>query len=290
MRINELALAMMLLAGATGVSSAKAAELSMTDSDSTTDTAVESAQPESPAPDASVVSHDSESQPQASQEAAVIAAPSESAQEPAVSAPVQPEQSPPEAEHPLSAINQTTRASAEPDPAVITQPTSEADAAQKSAPAKDTQPLFTPEQEARIGELAKAYLLNHPELLIEVDQILQKKQYDEQIKAMTQAVLQHQDALLKDDNIPSIGPAEVKVALIEFFDYQCNISSHQAPVIRALMKNHPEVRFVFREWPIFGYCWKPSFQAAETGLKIWQQKGADAYIKFHDALFNTGHV
>jgi hypothetical protein len=32
---------------------------------------------------------------------------------------------------------------------------------------------FTPEQEARIGEIAKDYLLAHPEVLVEVSQKLQ---------------------------------------------------------------------------------------------------------------------
>lgn len=149
---------------------------------------------------------------------------------------------------------------------------------------------FTPEQEARIGEVAKAYLLQHPELLIEVDQKLQKMQYDNQINAMTAAVIHHQSALLNDQNTPVVGPADARVAVIEFFDYQCSVCARQAPIMQSLMKSHPQTRFIFREWPIFGYRWKASFQAAETGLTIWQQKGADAYLKYHDALFATGHI
>ncbi|ORM81493.1 hypothetical protein HA42_10500 [Pantoea deleyi] len=149
---------------------------------------------------------------------------------------------------------------------------------------------FTPEQEARIGEVAKAYLLQHPELLIEVDQKLQKMQYDNQINAMTAAVIHHQSALLNDQNNPVVGPADARVAVIEFFDYQCSVCARQAPIMQSLMKSHPQTRFIFREWPIFGYRWKASFQAAETGLTIWQQKGADAYLKYHDALFATGHI
>ncbi|KAA5933199.1 thioredoxin domain-containing protein [Pantoea sp. Bo_2] len=164
------------------------------------------------------------------------------------------------------------------------------DATQKSAQTPAAEPLFTPEQETRIGELAKAYLLKHPELLIEVDQKLQKIQYDEQIKAMTTAAIQHQDDLLNDKTVPAIGPEDAKVAVIEFFDYQCSVCARQAPIIQSLMKNNPQVRFIFKEWPIFGYRWKPSFQAAETGLRIWQQKGGDAYMKYHNALFASGHI
>lgn len=44
--------------------------------------------------------------------------------------------------------------------------------AQASAP----QPVFTPEQEARIGEITSEYLVAHPEILVTVSQKLQEQQ------------------------------------------------------------------------------------------------------------------
>ena len=38
------------------------------------------------------------------------------------------------------------------------------------------QPVFTPEQEARIGEIASEYLMAHPEILVTVSQKLQEQQ------------------------------------------------------------------------------------------------------------------
>lgn len=187
----------------------------------------------------------------------------------------------------IAPADTTTEASSQ-----ANQPSSAEESQHTSAASEPSshEPLFTPEQEARIGEVTKAYLLKHPELLIEVEQTLQKQQYEEQIKAMTAAVIQHQDELLNDGSVPSVGPADAKVTVIEFFDYQCSVCARQAPIIQALMKNNPQVRFIFREWPIFGHRWKPSFQAAEKGLSIWQQKGGSAYMKYHDALFATGHI
>lgn len=80
---------------------------------------------------------------------------------------------------------------------------------------------FTPEQEARIGEIAKDYLLAHPEVLVEVSQKLQAQQQEKQQQAMTAAVVQNQAALLNDKGTPSYGPADAKVTVVEFFDYQC---------------------------------------------------------------------
>lgn len=148
---------------------------------------------------------------------------------------------------------------------------------------------FTPEQEARIGEVAKEYLLAHPEVLVEVSQKLQVQQQEKQLQAMTAAVLGHQDALLNDKATPSFGPGNAKVAFIEFFDYQCSVCARQASVIESLMKANQQVRYVFKEWPIFAQRWEPSLIAAKTGLQLWQEKGSDAYLAYHNALYATGH-
>lgn len=163
--------------------------------------------------------------------------------------------------------------------------------AQTTAPtaSEHTADKFTPEQQEQIGAIAKRYLLAHPEVLLEVSEKLDILQHEKLIKAITAAVVQRQDALLNDPAIPAAGPADAKVALIEFFDYQCVMCARQAPVIQSLMQTHPEVRYIFMEWPIFASRWEPSLTAAETGLMIWQQKGADAYLAYHNALFATGH-
>lgn len=148
---------------------------------------------------------------------------------------------------------------------------------------------FTPEQEARIGEIAKAYLLDHPEILVEISQKLHAQQQEQQRHALTTAVLAHQNSLLNDKATPSVGPTDAKVALVEFFDYQCSVCAQQAPILEALMQSNPQVRYVFKEWPIFGARWPSSMAAAETGLQIWQQKGADAYLAYHNAVYATGH-
>jgi protein-disulfide isomerase len=311
MTINKLALAMMLLAGATSVSTAMAAESAAADPAVNTVIQPEAAasavsqpdqQPASSEAPAVTATHEAlqqaddsvattPSNPGSAEQPSVAAVPEASAapvsQEAAASAPVQPQ---PEIDQPSPVVNPSAEAASvaeksKPQPAVTNM-----DATQKFSQTPAAEPPFTPEQETRIGELAKAYLLKHPELLIEVDQKLQKIQYDEQMQAMTTAAIQHQDELLNNNTVPAIGPEGAKVAVIEFFDYQCSVCARQAPIIQSLMKNNPQVRFIFKEWPIFGYRWKPSFQAAETGLRIWQQKGGDAYMKYHNALFASGHV
>lgn len=149
--------------------------------------------------------------------------------------------------------------------------------------------VFTPEQEARIRQVAADYLLAHPDILIQVSQKLQTQQQDRQIKAMTAAVLANQDALVNDRDNPSYGPADAKVVLVELFDYQCVVCSQEAPELQAVMKARPQVRYVFKSWPIFASRWENSLKAAQKGLKIWKSAGADAWLAYHNGIFATGH-
>jgi protein-disulfide isomerase len=77
--------------------------------------------------------------------------------------------------------------------------------------------------------------------------------------------------------------------VIEFFDYQCVFCSRFAPELEKVMKAQPDVRYLFKEWPIFGGRWEASLQAAQQGLTVWQKKGPQAYVTYHNAIYATGH-
>ena len=157
--------------------------------------------------------------------------------------------------------------------------------ARASAP----QPVFTPEQEAKIGEIAAKYLVAHPEVLVAVSQKLQEQQEARQQLQFAVRVMDNQAALLNDADTPAFGPENAKVAVIEFFDYQCIHCSSVAPELEKVMKTHPDVRYVFKEWPIFADRWENSQTAAERGLSVWKQKGAEAYVTYHNAIYATGN-
>ena len=102
-------------------------------------------------------------------------------------------------------------------------------------------------------------------------------------------MLKNAALLTQDKNTPTYGPANGKVTVIEFFDYQCVYCSRLAPVMEQVIKAHPQTRFAFKEWPIFGGRWESSLEAAKTGLQIYQQKGADAYLTYHNGIYATGN-
>ena len=158
-----------------------------------------------------------------------------------------------------------------------------------TAHASAPQPLFSPEQEARIGEIAADYLVSHPEILVTVSNKLQEQQEARKQKMFALNVMENQANLLHDPDTPAYGPDNAKVAVIEFFDYQCVFCSRLAPELEKVMKAQPDVRYLFKEWPIFGSRWEASLQAAQQGLTVWQKKGPQAYVTYHNAIYATGH-
>jgi len=159
-----------------------------------------------------------------------------------------------------------------------------------AAIAAETQAVgFTPEQQATIGKIASDYLVQHPEVLIKVSQELQAKQRTQQQELMTNAVTKLQKQLMEVKGIPVLGPDNAKVTVTEFFDYQCIYCSHMALTVESLIKNNPDVKFIFRDWPIFATHWKNSDIAALTGLNVYAQSGAKAYLRYHNGIYATGH-
>lgn len=82
-----------------------------------------------------------------------------------------------------------------------------------------TPPVFTPEQEARIGQIATDYLVAHPEVLVTVSQKLQAQQRERQQQVLALNVMNHLQEIVADPDTPVVGPSSASVAVIEFFDY-----------------------------------------------------------------------
>ncbi|KQW83611.1 DsbA family protein [Brevundimonas sp. Root1279] len=103
----------------------------------------------------------------------------------------------------------------------------------------------------------RAYLLRNPEVLQEVSDALNAKAQQQQLvdnhksaQDITARVAANPALLAIDPQDPSFGPADAKVTVVEFFDFRCPGCKATAPEVLRLMQAHPDVRFVFKDWPI----------------------------------------
>jgi len=102
------------------------------------------------------------------------------------------------------------------------------------------------------GEKVRAYLLEHPEVLMEASQKLQEKQATQQAASAQKAIGQYRQAIERDPRDIVINPAGT-ITVTEFFDYRCGYCKHAAPEIVDLVQKNPDVRLVLKDFVIFGH-------------------------------------
>lgn len=119
----------------------------------------------------------------------------------------------------------------------------------------DTAKAATGAEKAKIEATVHQYLLQNPEVLVEALQILQKKQFEqaEATVKQTQAIAAKFAApLFHTSSDPTAGNPNGKITIVEFFDYQCPHCVDMAPVMGEIIKSNPDVRIVYKEFPIRG--------------------------------------
>ena len=132
------------------------------------------------------------------------------------------------------------------------------------------------------GSNVRAYLLEHPEVLQEAQMALQTKDAEAAVEETNQAAAANAGLLAPDARDPAFGPANAKVTVIEFFDFRCPGCKAVAHDYRALMAAHPEVRFVFKDWPILDRGDDITSQYAARAALAAHQQGK--YLELYDAL------
>lgn len=132
------------------------------------------------------------------------------------------------------------------------------------------------------GANVRAYLLEHPEVLQEASLALQAKEGQARVDETNAAAAANAGLLAPDSRDPAFGPADAKVTVIEFFDFRCPGCKAVAHDYRALMAAHPEVRFVFKDWPILDRGDDVTSQYAARAALAAHQQGK--YLDVYDAL------
>ncbi len=123
---------------------------------------------------------------------------------------------------------------------------------------------LTPTREARaaegpdapsrqaLEEIIRDYLLKHPEVVEQSLQVLEQRRREAEKQQAREAVRAHREQLLEDPGSPVGGNAQGDVTVVEFFDYRCRYCKGAARDVKKLHQGDPEVRIVYKEFPILG--------------------------------------
>jgi protein-disulfide isomerase len=84
---------------------------------------------------------------------------------------------------------------------------------------------------------------------------------------------------------PSQGPATAPVTIVEFSDFQCPHCKDAQPVIEKLLAAHPDVKFVFQNFPLAMHDW--ARKAASYADCVAQAGKPDSFWKFVGDTFEA---
>ena len=88
------------------------------------------------------------------------------------------------------------------------------------------------------------------------------------------------DRLLRQPGNPIAGNPHGKIAIVEFFDYQCSHCVAMSPVIASTIQAYPDVKIIYKDFPIRGAM---SIYAAKAALAANVQ---GKYAAFNHALMS----
>jgi protein-disulfide isomerase len=142
----------------------------------------------------------------------------------------------------------------------------------------------TTAQDDAFGARVRAYLLSHPEVVQEaVEKLQQKADADEAAtEEKARRALPTFRAAVERDPRDFVANPNGRITVTEFYDYRCAHCINAAPKVLALIASNPDLRFVFKETPIFG---PTSERAARAALAV-RKSGGD-YLGFYKAMMST---
>ncbi len=131
--------------------------------------------------------------------------------------------------------------------------------------------------DAVFGQKVHAYLMAHPEVIREAANKLAENERVASMKASTDAIGIFRGQLERDPRDFVANPSG-RLTVVEFFDYRCGYCKLAAPEVVKLIGENPDVRFVFKEFPIFG-------EVSDTAAKVaLTRQGKAKGVQLYQAL------
>ena len=95
-------------------------------------------------------------------------------------------------------------------------------------------------------------------------------------------------ALIDLKDAPSLGDPKATVTVVEFSDFECPVCRSLHDVMRGILRNYPQVRVVFKDFPIeVLHPWART--AALAGRCAYQQDPA-AFWKIYDSIYDHQEI
>jgi len=142
--------------------------------------------------------------------------------------------------------------------------------------AVDSDPAF--------GAKVRQYLLENPEVILEVMDVLTAREAERAAEAM---LAPHLGALFGTEMDLRVGRADAPRVIVEFFDYNCSVCKGNSAVMAAFVADHPDVAIVKKHLPILSPASERAVRYVLAARKVY---GAAEYEALHKAIYTANGV
>ena len=119
-----------------------------------------------------------------------------------------------------------------------------------------------------VDQQISQYLKDHPEEVMAALKLAQANAEKQKAESAQLAVAEQQDQIFNNPADPVIGNVNGDVTVVEFFDYRCPYCKRVSDALVTLVKDDPNVKVVYKEFPILG---PGSLVAAKIALAAHRQ-------------------
>ena len=129
----------------------------------------------------------------------------------------------------------------------------------------------------------RAYLMEHPEVIIEAVQSLEAREAEAKAETDEKLVQVNSEDIFNDGHSWVGGNPDGDITLVEFMDYRCGYCRRAYEDVEKLIEEDGNIRFVLKEFPILG---EASTLSSRFAIAAQQVAGEEAYKSVHDALMS----
>lgn len=138
-------------------------------------------------------------------------------------------------------------------------------------------------QKTEFETLIRSYLLENPEILLEMQDALEKKRALQASLKVKQVLSEKRDLIFASTNQSEIGNPKADVTVVEFFDYNCVFCKRALGDMQRLLKEDTNLKFVMKELPILS---EGSVNAHKISVAVGKL-APKRYEEFHEKLLGA---
>lgn len=106
-----------------------------------------------------------------------------------------------------------------------------------------------------------------------------------EVSDLTKDPLAENRAVIQTKDAPAMGDPKAPVTLVEFSDFQCPVCRNLHDVLRGMLRNYPQVRVIFKDFPI--EVLHPWARTAALAGRCAYQQDPNAFWKLYDSIYDN---